>query len=165
MVGKFCRLSLIGPLVGYVFGVLLEFMLTFIHNNYVLETNLSIVAVYLCWYLAENTALHVSGILAIVVLGVYMSEFGKTAISAESEHALHHIWGYVGFVAETLIFMLAGIIIGVSSIRLEDDPNFNVGSETGSAFGNYLMAHVIRFSMICLFWPILNKLGYGMSFR
>ena len=27
------------------------------------------------------------------------------------------------------------------------------------------MCHVIRFSMILLFWPILNRLGYGMSFQ
>jgi sodium/hydrogen exchanger 10/11 len=27
------------------------------------------------------------------------------------------------------------------------------------------MAHVIRFSMIMLFWPLLNRLGYGMSFK
>jgi NhaP-type Na+/H+ or K+/H+ antiporter len=113
MLVKFIRLSLGGPLLGVIFGILVELILHRIHNNYVLEVNLTIVAAYLCWYVAENTDLHVSGILAIVFLGIWMSHFGKTGISVHSEHALHHVWGYVGFAAETLIFMLAGIVIGI----------------------------------------------------
>lgn len=69
----------------------------------------------MCWFVAENTSLHVSGILAIVALGLYMTHSGKTGISAESEHALHHVWGYVGYAAETLIFMLAGMVIGMET--------------------------------------------------
>ena len=41
-----------------------------------------------------------------------MTNTGKTKISAESEHAVHHVWGYVGFVAETVIFIVSGVIIG-----------------------------------------------------
>jgi len=54
----------------------------------------------------------VSGILAIVFLGLYMTNTGKTRISAESEHAVHNVWSYIGFVAETVIFILTGIIMG-----------------------------------------------------
>jgi NhaP-type Na+/H+ or K+/H+ antiporter len=64
------------------------------------------------FYFSEFTKLHFSGILALVSLGLYMTYSGKTKISIESQHALHHVWGYVGFIAETLIFMLSGIIIG-----------------------------------------------------
>lgn len=166
MIAKFFRLSFIGPILGLAFGMIIEQILLQIHNHYVLETNLTIVGVYMCWYVSENTDLHVSGVLAVVVLGVYMSLFGKTAISAESEHALHHVWGYLGFVAETLIFMLAGIIIGVNIHEYEDLKVVDNGRpDTLLVFCNYLFSHVIRFSMLMLFWPILNRLGYGMSFR
>ena len=37
--------------------------------------------------MAEFTFIHVSGILSIVVLGLFMSAFGKTNIYAESEHS------------------------------------------------------------------------------
>jgi len=162
MVAMFARLSFLGPLLGLFFGVLVETILHRIHNNYVLEVNLTIVAAYMCWFVAENTAVHVSGILAIVALGLYMSHSGKTGISAESMHALHHVWGYVGFCAETIIFMLAGIIIGVESHR--PDREIEDSKDYPKILLNYLMAHVIRFSVIFLFWPILNRLGYGMSF-
>jgi len=173
MIGKFFRLSFIGPILGLAFGMLIEAFLHRIHNNYVLEVNVTIVGTYLCWYIAENTAVHVSGILAIVALGVYMSHYGKTGISAESEHALHHVWGYVGFVAETLIFILAGLILGIKIHSMEDTSkticlDFSEGCDKNDAlivFLNYLILHVIRFGLIFMFWPILNRLGYGMSFK
>ena len=166
MIVKFIRLSLGGPVLGVCFGLLVDLFLQRIHNNYVLEVNLTIVAAYLCWYIAENTGLHVSGILAIVFLGIWMSYKGKTSISPHSEHALHHVWGYVGFVAETLIFMLAGIILGMKNRAYTDDRRIDSHRlDSLYVFCNYLWAHVIRFSLICLFWPILNRLGYGMNFR
>jgi NhaP-type Na+/H+ or K+/H+ antiporter len=167
MIAKFARLSFLGPLLGIVFGVVVEFILHRINNNYVLETNLSIVAAYLCWFVAENTDVHVSGILAIVAFGLYMSHAGKTGFSPESFHAMHHVWGYVGFCAETMIFMLAGIIMGIF-FHIADDISEDSQIKAYdylAVFLNYLMCHVIRFSVIFLFWPILNRLGYGMSFQ
>jgi CPA1 family monovalent cation:H+ antiporter len=78
----------------------------------VLEVNSTIFVSYIVFFLAESTKLHVSGILAIVFLGLYMTNSGKTRISAESEHAVHHVWGYIGFMAETIIFLLSGLIMG-----------------------------------------------------
>jgi NhaP-type Na+/H+ or K+/H+ antiporter len=109
---KFLRLSGGGPLLGILGGIVLSFILRRIHNNGVLEVNSTIWTSYLIFFVAESTSVHVSGILAIVALGLYMTNTGKTRISAESEHSVHHVWGYVGFVAETIIFILSGIIMG-----------------------------------------------------
>lgn len=49
----------------------------------------------------------------MVGLGLYMANVGKTAISSESFHSIHTLWSFAGYAAETLIFALAGIIIGV----------------------------------------------------
>ena len=88
------------------------FILKRIHNNFVLEVNTTIFGSYLIFFLAEATPLGVSGILALVALGLYMTRSGKTRISAESEHSVHHVWGYIGFIAETIIFILTGLILG-----------------------------------------------------
>ena len=157
---KFVRLSFGGPLLGAVFGGFVSLILQRIHNNFVLEVNITIVAAYLVFFLAENTGLHVSGILALVALGVYMAWAGKADISAESEHALHHVWGYVGFIAETVIFFLSGLVLGG---RLSHPESNITAGDYGKVFANYLLLHVIRFFMLFLFWPILNRLGYGMS--
>jgi sodium/hydrogen exchanger 10/11 len=97
-----------------------------------------------------------------VALGLYMTNTGKTGISTRSEHAVHHIWGYFGFVAETLIFTLTGVIMGD---RVLHPDNTIEAVDYAKVLGTYLVLHVIRFLMILLFWPLLSKLGYGMSFN
>lgn len=109
---KFCRLSILGPLLGLLAAVVLHFVLSRIHNNAVLEVNSTIVTSYVLFWVAEFTDLHVSGILAICALGLFMTNSGKTGISIESEHAVHHVWSYIGYMAETVIFILSGIIMG-----------------------------------------------------
>ena len=78
----FVRLSFGGILLGMAGGVVLSQILKRIHNDAVLEMNSTIFASYLIFYLAESTPIHVSGILAIVALGLYMTNTGKTWISA-----------------------------------------------------------------------------------
>ena len=156
------RLSLGGPMLGIACGMIVTYFLRRIHNNFILEVNTTIFACYLIFYAAECTKLHVSGILALVGLGLYMTNTGKTGISARSEHAVHHIWGYFGFAAETLIFTLTGVIMGDRS----QHPDNTIGViDYVKVLGSYLVLHVIRFFMILLFWPLLSKMGYGMSFN
>jgi NhaP-type Na+/H+ or K+/H+ antiporter len=162
---RFCRLSFGGPLLGLVFGIIVQFILGRIHNQFVLEVNTTFVASYLVFFIAEGTSLHVSGILALVALGLFMNKQGKTRISAESEHALHHVWGYIGFMAETVIFILSGIIMGLRASQGNAGHKHPVTStDFLLVLANYACLHVIRFTMILLFWPILRKLAYGMEF-
>ena len=81
-------------------------------NNPFLEVNLTIFSAYMLFYVAESV-ISVSGILAMVALGVYMTKQGKVNISSASENAVHYIWGYVGFCAETIIFLLTGCIVAI----------------------------------------------------
>lgn len=158
---KFCRLSILGPICGVAAGMILSLILSRIHNNAVLEVNSTIFVSYVLFYVAESTELKVSGILAIVSLGLYMTNTGKTRISAESEHAVHHVWSYIGFMAETIIFVISGIIMG----RRASEDSFITGKDYGLLFGTYIGVHIIRFACILLFWPLMMKIGYGMTFR
>jgi NhaP-type Na+/H+ or K+/H+ antiporter len=108
----FCRLSLGGPLLGLIWAVVLSAWLKRIYNDSVLEVNITIFSSYLLFYVAENTGLKVSGILAMVALGLYMNNRGKTKISSHSEAAVHHVWSYIGYITETVIFLLTGVIVG-----------------------------------------------------
>jgi len=70
---KFVRLSVCGPLLGLAFAIVMVFWLSRIHNKPVLEANLTVTFAYLTFYTAERPEVHVSGILAIVCLGLYMA--------------------------------------------------------------------------------------------
>ena len=122
---------------------------------------ISVLFSYLIFFLAESTPLHVSGILAVVFMGLYMTKVGKTGISAESEHAVHHVWGYIGFVAETVIFILSGIIMGERAVQ---DGNLITYVDYLKLLAVYLILHVIRFGIILMFWPCLKNMGYGLNF-
>ena len=128
--------------------------------------NTTFVASYIVFFVAEGTDMHVSGILALVVFGLFMNMSGKTRISAASEHALHYVWGYIGFMAETSIFILSGVFMGVRTKEGNEGHDIKItGEDFGKLIANYLILHVIRFSMIFMFWPALKRLGYGMEFR
>ena len=161
IVVKFVRLSFGGPLLGIVCGVVITFMLRRIHNDFVLEVNTTIFACFVMFYTAESI-LYVSGILALVALGLYMTKTGKTRISAESEHSVHHIWGYFGFIAETLIFILTGVIMGDRATHNEIT---TVGLDYVKMFAGYVILHFIRFFCILVCWPFLSRMGYGMTFK
>lgn len=159
---KFARLSLGGPILGLAGGFILSFILKRIHNNFVLEVNSTVFVAYLVFFLAEMTPVHVSGILALVALGLYMTRSGRTMISAESEHSVHHVWGYIGFIAETIIFILTGLILG-ERIVMENQIVWQ--DFVKLIFGTYPILHVIRFLVILLFYPCLKRMGYGMTMK
>ena len=94
-----------------------------------------------------------------------MSVAGKTGISAHSLHALHYIWGYIGFIAETLIFMFAGVIMG-GLLREDIENKFLVmEKDIPLIFVCYIVLHIIRFFSIMLFFPCLSRMGYGLDIK
>ena len=103
----------IGALVGG--GVLLWCGRLF--NQPLVEITLTITAAYIAYFIAENL-FHVSGVVAVVVLGLVLASFGRTKISPEVADFLHHFWQMMAHIANTLIFVLVGIIIA-TRIRLD----------------------------------------------
>ncbi len=87
VVTNFIRIAVGGPLLGLIAGLIGSLWLRRIIRDDVLTSTVTFVCCYICFYVAEFTFLHVSGILSICVLGLFMSAFGKTKIYSESEHA------------------------------------------------------------------------------
>ena len=78
------RLSLGGPLVGFVIGPATSWLLeNLTHNDLQSEVTLTIVCCYSCFLVAEGTELHVSGVLAVVFAGLYLSFYGRGNISVK----------------------------------------------------------------------------------
>ena len=161
IITKFVRLSGGGVILGLVGGYVMASVISRIKYNSVLEINATVSISYLLFYIAESTALHVSGIIALVVMGLYMTNIGKTRISQGATHAIHHVWSYIGFIAETVIFIVSGIIMGQKAWA-----DNAIGTDDYIKLcGIYVVLHFIRFFCILLFWPCLKRMGYGMSFK
>ncbi len=126
-----------------------------------LEVNITVFGSYLLFYMSQDTILDVSGILALVAMGLYMTNKGKYRISKESEEAVHHVWSYLAFIAETTIFLLAGLIIGIKTLT----SSHITYKDYLLCLALYVFLHLIRFVSILIFWPCLRKMGYGLTFK
>jgi len=96
-------------------------------------------------------------VLAVVALGLYFGHRGRTSISPEVEHGLHQFWELLGFMANTLIFIITGLIIAKTFKGLEP-------VDVGKLLAIYVALNVIRFLCLLLFWSCVRKIGYGLSF-
>jgi NhaP-type Na+/H+ or K+/H+ antiporter len=112
VVGSFVQNSLVGPVLGVIIAFVASLWTRRVVGDDVQVTWLTFVFTYICFYLCEFTAFHTSGILGVICLGLFWSAFGKTKIRPESEHAVHTVWSFVQYSADTLIFLLVGIIVG-----------------------------------------------------
>ena len=127
-----------------------------VFNDALVEITITLVAAYLTYNLAEF--LHVSGVLAVVALGLMLAGIGRTSISPEVEGFLHRFWQMMAYLLNTLIFILVGIVIAI---------NVKVASFAywGVLIGLYIMIHVVRALVILIFYPLMKNHGYGMSWK
>lgn len=154
--GQLCYVGMGGPVVGFVFGWFFNLLLGRVVNNDTVELILTLTAPYMTFYLAE-VLFEVSGVLAVVVLGVYMSNMGLTLINSELHHFLEHFYELMAFIANTLIFILCGVVIGRKSL-------FNV-TDVGWLMLLYVGMTFIRAGAILLLSPVLKRVGYGLTPR
>ncbi len=82
-ISQVCQLSLGGPAVGVAFGSVIVIWLRFIYNQDVVEVTMTIVA---------NEILGVSGVLAVLCLGIWMAAFGSHHISRQVQQPLRIVW-------------------------------------------------------------------------
>lgn len=76
----FARLALGGPALGIGCGIVATLWIKCVFNNIFVEISLTFVSAYLTFYLAEDVV-EVSGVLAVVALGIFMSTFARYSIT------------------------------------------------------------------------------------
>ena len=168
-VGLFCELTIGGALLGICFGFISAIWIRKIFNDEILVVNITLICCYATYYFAENVdiGIKLSGIISLVALGLFMAAFGRTKISSESEHAVHTFWRYAVYCAETIIFLLAGLIIGAK--MLSGDPVPGALPITGLDFlkllALYVCMMICRFLSIAVFMPLLKRHGYGLNWK
>ncbi len=99
-----------GVVVGLAIAWAVSAIISRTFNDAIIEISLTIVAAYGAMFVAEGL-LHVSGVIAVVATGLYLSGPGHTLISPEVRVFLHRFWGMVTHIANTLIFFIVGLVI------------------------------------------------------
>jgi monovalent cation:H+ antiporter, CPA1 family len=105
-----------GLLVGIFFGWVFSIAISRATTKGV-QLTLSLVLAHMTFLVAEGV-LQVSGILATVMAGLVMGNYGKRKLSLSTKKSFSEIWGFLGFVSNALIFILLGIKIGEVDVAI-----------------------------------------------
>lgn len=106
----FLTVFLGGALVGWVLGRLFVWIIGHLDNMPLVERTLTICLAYLSFVVAEHY-LHTSGVMAVVVAALVMGSRGRTVIAPQDWHGLHDLWEQLGFWANSIIFILVGLLV------------------------------------------------------
>jgi monovalent cation:H+ antiporter, CPA1 family len=103
-----------GLALGAGIGIIAS-TLTSYFDDHLLEITLSTIAAYGSFLLAE--ALHVSPVIAILVTGMIIGNYGRrVGMSPTTQVAVNSFWEYAAFVVNSLVFLLIGIEMQVSTL-------------------------------------------------
>lgn len=100
-----------GLVLGYVFGMLLQY----VRSDEYIEISLTMILAYGSFLIAEHY-LHVSGVMATVMAGLMMGNWGRTKISPAISGFMHHFWEFAAYVANALIFLLVGLSVDLDQL-------------------------------------------------
>lgn len=153
---EFLRVAIGGTLVGLVIAWAATKWIKNVFNNAMVEISVIVACAYLTFFTAEHF-FHVSGVLGLVAYGLYMSGNGKTKISPEVNHFLHEFWELAAFIANTIIFIIVGVVIAHQAVFTSKD-FITLGII-------YVGVHVARAVMILILYPIIKQIGYGIQWK
>ncbi|XP_042023287.1 sodium/hydrogen exchanger 8-like isoform X2 [Salvia splendens] len=157
------QVSLGAVAMGLGFGIASVLWLGFIFNDTVIEISLTLAVSYLAFFTAQE-GFEISGVLAVMTLGMFYSAVARTAFKGESQQSLHHFWEMVSYIANTLIFILSGVVIAESV--LSSDNIFETHEHSwGYLVLLYVFVQASRVVVVGVLYPFLQYFGYGLDWR
>ncbi|KAB2624101.1 sodium/hydrogen exchanger 8 [Pyrus ussuriensis x Pyrus communis] len=148
--------------IGLAFGIVSVLWLGFIFNDTVIEITLTLAVSYVAYFTAQEGA-DVSGVLTVMTLGMFYAAVARTAFKGESQQSLHHFWEMVAYIANTLIFILSGVVIAEGVLSGENI--FNHGKSWSYLILLYVYVQVSRFIVVAVSFPLLRYFGYGLDWK
>ncbi|KAF7827546.1 sodium/hydrogen exchanger 8 isoform X1 [Senna tora] len=148
--------------IGLAFGIASVLWLGFIFNDTIIEITLTLAVSYVAYFTAQEGA-DVSGVLTVMTLGMFYSAFAKTAFKGDGQQSLHHFWEMVAYIANTLIFILSGVVIAEGILK--DSHIFAAEKSWAHLFLLYAYVQVSRCIVVGALYPFLRYFGYGLDWK
>jgi CPA1 family monovalent cation:H+ antiporter len=100
----------LGMGVGWIVARLLRFV-----DDHLIEISVTVSVAYGVYLL--GVYLRTSGLLAVVGAGLVLGSYGRhTGMSETTQQAAHDVWEFLGYLANSLLFLLLGIQIGEANL-------------------------------------------------
>lgn len=105
-----------GAMVGLIVGWLITAIRRRAGQTPVLQVMMGLLIPFAAYLPAD--AIHVSGVLAVVVAGLYLGRMAPALSSAETRLQARNIWEVIAFVLESLTFLLIGLDLPYARVAL-----------------------------------------------
>ena len=96
-----------GFLVGFIMAKILAFILTKVRKNINVTVSFMLLMPFVTYLVAEH--LHVSGVIAVVCVGLAISRFSKKIFPESLKNNSKNLWDVIIFILNGLIFILIGL--------------------------------------------------------
>ncbi|KAF2508646.1 Na+/H+ antiporter [Flavobacterium zhairuonense] len=96
-----------GFLVGFVMGKILALILKKVRDNINVTVSFMLLMPFVTYLVAEH--LHVSGVIAVVILGLAMARFSNKILPENLKNNARSLWDVIIFLLNGLIFILIGL--------------------------------------------------------
>lgn len=146
----------LSTLLGFLLALIVIWFITRINSEEMVQNSVIILAAYLTFILSQYY-LGVSGVIALVAFGLTVTYVGKPRLKPQVNTFMEHFWELLTYIANTLIFILVGVVIA-------EKVDFSWGA-LGVLILIYIALNFIRFAMIMLLYPVMKRLGYGLTRR
>lgn len=146
----------LSTLLGFLLARIVIWFITRINSEEMVQNSVIILAAYLTFILSQYY-LGVSGVIALVAFGLTVTYVGKPRLKPQVNTFMEHFRELLTYIANTLIFILVGVVIA-------EKVDFSWGA-LGVLILIYIALNFIRFAMIMLLYPVMKRLGYGLTRR
>ncbi len=147
-----------GLAIGYLMARAFLFYATrrSVRGDALLQTSVMILISYITFILAQDI-FKLSGVIALVMFGLVVQYSGYSRLDERAQRFMKEFWGLLSYVANTLIFIIIGVIIA-------EKVDFT-WTDLAVLVVVYIGINIVRILMIALFYPIMRRCGYGLSKR
>jgi monovalent cation:H+ antiporter, CPA1 family len=148
----FVKVFLGGIAVGYVLARTYCWIFSWLGDIPIAKNTLSISLPYICMIIGESY-FQVSGVMAAVTAGLVVASVGRAALPPSNWKTLLEIWGQLGFIANSMVFLLMGLAVPAILIGMGQ-------TQLIQLLGLALVVLVARIIIMFGFLPLMSKLNF-----
>lgn len=117
-IGSFLLSFVGGAVVGLAVGWVIARIGRFVESH-MIASAFRMVTPFIAFFLAEE--IEASGVLAVVVTGLYMAQVGPKFVSMQSRVLARQVWGVASYILNSLLFLLVGLYLPATVRGLNSD--------------------------------------------
>lgn len=145
-----------GTVLGWVLARFTIWFLDQVGGDEAVQNSAIIVGAYIT-FIAAQSFLNVSGVIALVAFGLTVSYVGRPRLKPEVHKFMQSFWELAAYMANTLIFIIVGIVIA-----LKVDVTW---TNILLLVAVYVGVNLVRGAMVLILYPFMKKCGYGLTMR